>query len=396
VRINLGSNFWSFLIKGITFLSGIVVSFLISNFRESEDLGIFELSMGVINLTSAAFLTGSNILFLKEIKNNNWPELSSMTLQSLGMTASISFSILIVMCYNGSLIFEQASVLFVIIILGYIIKLGSTFLQGNGLPHLIFIGDNNFSNVLFALFVWTGLFSINSGILIAKLFLLFAVLLLVRGVVKNSNYNIQIELKSFSIRKDLFLSGAFFFIKALSTTGLLVLVSLKANLLEVGTIGVLMRLSSLAGIGLLIYSMSFSVDIANDDSVVNIQKKLSGVRLRSSALAVLVFIVFYLFGAEIIEIWELSFVEVKALLLLILAQIINSTAGPVGIIMAKYGHFYKLIIYSFLSLFVFSLNFFFYNRENLVVSVAISVILMQIIENSLKIYWWNSHKKELL
>ena len=180
--MKVNSDIKSFLIKGVTFFSGILVSFLISNYRGSEDLGTFELSMGVINLTSIAFLSGSNVLFLKEIKEKNWPEFLQMSIQSLVLTVLVCFLVLLVMCIKGSLSLFVGIQLLLIVILGFLIKLGATLLQGSGSPHLIFVGDNNFSNIVFSVFASVSVISVNYGILVAKIVVLLTVMALVRSL----------------------------------------------------------------------------------------------------------------------------------------------------------------------------------------------------------------------
>ena len=174
------------------------------------------------------------------------------------------------------------------------------------------------------------------------------------------------------------------------------MISFKAELIEIGTIGVLVRLASLSGMGLLIFGLSYSVKIASTDSIDEISDGLKHVRLKSMVIAFLFIIIYHLFGEYTLSQWGLSSDLKLPLMLLVGAQIINSACGPVGIIMAKYGQFMRLIGYAFLSLILFATCLFITPLESIFITVSIGVLIMQFLENILKLTWWNNYKKRLI
>ena len=119
---------------------------------------------------------------------------------------------------------------------------------------------------------------------------------------------------------------------------------------------------------------------------------LKHVRLKSHN-SLLFIIIYHLFGEYTLSQWGLSSDLKLPLMLLVGAQIINSACGPVGIIMAKYGQFMRLIGYAFLSLIFFATCLFISSFREYFYTVSIGVLIMQFLENILKLTWWNNYKK---
>ena len=79
-------------------------------------------------------------------------------------------------------------------------------------------------------------------------------------------------------------SGVFFFLKSLTAGGLIFMVSFSASIAEVGILGVLMRVANIAGLGLVLLSPKYAVDIANASSYDFIGRELDKVRKMSLTL----------------------------------------------------------------------------------------------------------------
>lgn len=355
----------------------------------AEILGQFELAMSVLGLVPFIFVTGSNVIFIREIKRGKEGDFYCMCGQTFGLTVLIGFAVVISLFSREIIELVEGVFLMILMALTFMIRIGSIVLQSERQPHYFFLGDNNFSNLVMLAFVGGVCGTIYGNLLAAKFSVSIIIYFLLRDVSWPKAEAADLKIfQMTSVTSELFLSGVFFFLKALSTGGILFLVSFSASLAEVGVLGVLLRIANISGLGLVLLSPKYAVDIANISSYNIMSSKLANVRGLAFAFALICFLTTAVFAAEFLDLWGVSGFYVDALLWIVGGQVINGLVGPVGVIMAHQGRFNLLILISTISLGTLLAFYFYWPSASILHRAAVGIFAMQITDNCLKHFWW--------